>query len=232
MRHRPALAIAASLAITSACAAQAPAPAPAAPPPAAVPAGTSASAPPSLVVLIVVDQLAAPLLQRYDDLYKGGFRRLLDQGRVYLNASHNHAATVTAVGHAALSTGVHPARHGIVGNAWYVKSGTQWTPLANVGDPSVKIVGHPQLAGVSPRNLARAGLGDWVIGANPRSQVASVSGKDRGAILPATRAKGQVYWFEGEVGQFVTSTYYRNEYPAWVRDFNVNRVPAFRADSV
>lgn len=220
-------ATAAFLAIASACAAQSPAPAVSSPPPAA-----ASAARPSLVVLVVIDQLAAPLLQRYNDLYKGGFRRLLDQGRVYMNASHNHAATVTAPGHAALSTGVHPSRNGIVGNAWYEKTGQRWVPLSNVGDASVKIVGYPELPGVSPRNLVRPGLGDWVIAANPRSQVASVSGKDRGAILPATRAKGQVYWFEGAVGQFVTSTYYRNEYPAWARDFNLSRVPAFRADSV
>src|SRR5688500_10789225 len=54
----------------------------------AAPAATSAR--PALVVMVVVDQLREPLLDRYDDLFTGGFRRLLDQGRFYTNATHDH----------------------------------------------------------------------------------------------------------------------------------------------
>src|SRR5687768_4234277 len=200
--------------------------------PAAPGASVSMAETPALVVMIVVDQLSAPLLQRYADLYKGGFRRLLDQGRVYMNASHNHGLTVTAAGHASLATGVHPSRSGIVSNGWLEKSGGRWVAVANIGDSTVKIVGHDELAGASPRNLLRPGFADWLLAANPRSQVASVSGKDRGAILPAARTKGQVYWFDGVAGKFVTSTFYRSSYPEWVQTFNDNRVPRYRADSV
>ena len=44
-----------------------------------------ASQPPTfngLVVLLVIDQLPQFLLDRYDTLFVGGFRRLLDEGRV------------------------------------------------------------------------------------------------------------------------------------------------------
>jgi hypothetical protein len=68
--------------------------------------------------------------------------------------------------------------------------------------------------------------------ANAASQIASVSGKDRGAVLPAAHAKGQVYWFESTAGRFVTSTYYRAAYPAWVAQFNDRDVPGYLADSV
>src|SRR5687768_10835814 len=129
-------ATAAYLATACACAAQSPAPgAPAvtqaAPP---VAGATFQAAPPPLVVLIVIDQLGSSLLQRYADLYTGGFRRLLTEGRVYMNASHNHAITSTAPGHAAIATGVYPSRNGIVSNAWYQKSGGQWVGMSNVGD--------------------------------------------------------------------------------------------------
>jgi predicted AlkP superfamily pyrophosphatase or phosphodiesterase len=50
--------------------------------------------------------------------------------------------------------------------------------------------------------------------------VLSVSRKDRGAILPVGRSRGNVYWFDH--GIFTTSTWYRTEdtLPGWVRQFN------------
>jgi hypothetical protein len=76
----------------------------------------SAASRPALIVMIVVDQLGENLLERYYSLYSGGFHRLLANGHVYRRASHDHFATKTAVGHATLSTGVYPSRHGIIAN--------------------------------------------------------------------------------------------------------------------
>lgn len=174
---------------------------------------------PKLAVMIVVDQFREPYLERYGKLFHGGFRRLLDDGRFYTNATHDHANTETAVGHSTLSTGVYPMRHGIVANDWKEKTGAGWTSVSNVGDSTVKIVGYPALPGVSPHYLLRTGLADWLTKADARSIVASVSAKDRGAVLPAAHAKGQVYWFEPKAGRFVTSTYYRDQYPTWADAF-------------
>ena len=98
----------------------------------------------------------------------------------------------------------------------------------HVGDSTVQTVGAT-LPGVSPRNLLSTGLADWIIASDPASLGASVSGKDRGAILPAAHAKGQVYWFE-PAGGFVTSTYYRASSPDWVVRFNNEVVPRYMAD--
>ena len=187
---------------------------------------------PRLVVMMVVDQFREPYLERYGDLFTGGFRRLLDQGRTFTNATHDHAVTETAVGHATLSTAVYPMRHGIVANDWVERTKTGWIDVSNVGDSTKKIVGAPGLSGVSPHHLMRTGLADWISAANPRSQVASVSAKDRGAVLPAAHARGQVYWFEPRVGRFVTSTYYRDQYPAWADEFTQTVMPTFLRDSV
>jgi predicted AlkP superfamily pyrophosphatase or phosphodiesterase len=217
------------LVLAAACGSSAtrtPAPAPA--------AATTASGaePPRLVVMIVVDQFREPYLDRYGDLFTGGFRRLLDQGRTYVQASHDHAITETAVGHATLSTGVYPMRHGIVANDWAERTKKGWVDLSNVGDSTVTIVGYPRQTGVSPHSLMRTGLADWMVAANPRSQIASVSGKDRGAVLPAAHAKGQVYWFSAGAGRFVTSTYYRRSYPGWTNDFVEKVQPKYLKDSV
>ena len=188
------------------------------------------AAPPALVVWITVDQLRGDLLDHYRPVWTGGFRRLVSEGRFYTNASHDHGRTVTAAGHASLSTGVHPSTHGIVSNGWYERSGDKWVQMSNVGDSTVRIVGA-SLPGVSPRNLMATGLADWMVAANAASIVASVSGKDRGAILPAAHAKGQVYWFE-PAGGFVTSTYYRDSLPPWVVRFNDEVVTRYMTDTV
>ena len=202
-------------------------------PNASTPAVSAAgAAPPRLVVMVVVDQFREPYLERYGDLFTGGFRRLLDQGRLYTRATHDHAVTETAVGHATLSTGVYPMRHGVVANEWAERTPKGWVDVSNVGDSTVHIVGYPTLPGVSPHALMRPGLADWIVAANPRSQVASVSAKDRGAVLPAAHAKGQVYWFDPRAGRFVTSTYYRDRYPAWADDFTARVLPRYARDSV
>jgi predicted AlkP superfamily pyrophosphatase or phosphodiesterase len=188
------------------------------------------AAPPALIVWITVDQLRGDHLDHFRPVWTGGFRRLLTEGRVYTNATHDHGRTVTAAGHAALSTGVHPSRHGIIGNGWYERAGDTWVSMSNVGDSSVKTVGA-ELPGVSPRNLMATGLADWMVAADSASLVASVSGKDRGAILPAAHVRGHVYWFE-PAGGFVTSTYYRDANPEWVVRFNNTVVPRYMADTI
>ena len=191
------------------------------------------SAPPRLMILVVVDQLRADLLTRYTDSYSGGFKRLLDNGYVFTNAAHDHAVTVTAAGHATLSTGVYPSRHGVISNLWLEKSGDTWVNVENIADSTVKIVGVQNARGASPVHLMRSGLAEWILQSNPRSKVASVSGKDRGAIQPAAHARqAYVYWFDGAFGRFITSTYYRNADPEWVTRFNADVAQKHRADSV
>lgn len=191
-----------------------------------------ASARPRLMILVVVDQLRADLLTRYTDLYTGGFKRLLDDGYSFTNAAHDHAVTVTAAGHATLATGVYPSRHGVISNLWLEKSGNGWVNVENIADSTVKIVGVQNARGASPVHLMRSGLAEWILAANPRSKVASVSGKDRGAIQPAAHARSAyVYWFDGAFGRFITSTYYRNADPDWVTRFNAETAKKHRADT-
>jgi predicted AlkP superfamily pyrophosphatase or phosphodiesterase len=187
---------------------------------------------PALVVMMVVDQLSQDLLARHEDVFTGGFRRLIDDGRWYVNATHDHAATKTAPGHATLSTGSWPSHHGIVANEWLERIGGEWVEVTEVGDPTVQILGVPGITGSSPTHLMRSGLAEWMVQADPRTLVASVSQKARAAILPAAHARGQVYWFENDVGRYVTSTYYRDRYPEWIERFNADVMAAHRSDTL
>ena len=187
---------------------------------------------PALVVMLVVDQLGEDLLENFEEAFRGGFRQLIDDGQWYVNATHDHAGTNTAPGHATLATGTYPSRHGVVANEWHERIAGEWREVSNVGDSTVQIIGHPELAGVSPRHLVRTGLADWMLAADPRTLVASVSAKDRGAVHPAAHVRGQVYWFESEVGAFVTSTFYRDRTPDWIDRFNEEVMTAHIGDTV
>ncbi len=188
--------------------------------------------PPALIVFLVVDQLRGDLLQRYSGVFTGGFARLLKEGRVYSNALHDHAVTETSPGHAALSTGAQPARAGVPANGWREGEGSEARDVLNVIDPAEGLVGVPGLPGASPRVLRRTGLADWVLQANPRARLVSVSAKARAAVLMAGTTRGDVFWFEPKVGRFVTSTYYRPRNPSWLDRFNRQIMPIHLADTV
>ena len=187
---------------------------------------------PRLVVFLVVDQLRGDLLNRYNSVFTGGFRRILDQGLSFSAALHDHAATETSPGHAALSTGVNPARAGIPSNAWREGEGRDLHAVYNVVDPDYGLVGVPGLPGSSPKILRRTGLADWVVGADSEAIVVSVSAKDRAAVLMAGKTKGNVFWFNATAGRFVTSTFYRDRNPSWLTNFNEMVLGQYKSDSV
>ncbi|MGD8869166.1 MAG: alkaline phosphatase family protein [Gemmatimonadales bacterium] len=186
---------------------------------------------PQLVVLISVDQMRADLVDRYASEFTGGFKRFLDDGFRFTQASHAHAVTHTAAGHATLSTGCFPSRSGIVANNWRQKVGSTWQDMYAVQDTASHIVGVQGLEGRSPRNLLRTGLADWVAAADPDALVVSLSGKDRAAITMAGKSHGQVYWLAPSLGRFVTSVYYRDSYPDWITRFNDEQMPVLWADT-
>ncbi len=170
---------------------------------------------------------------RYRDrLGPGGFRYLLEQGVHYANAHYRHANTETAVGHATLVTGADPSAHGIVSNDWI--NAATGSFVYNTEDDRHHILGQEPKAhkGVSPRNLLASTIGDELVISNAgRSRVFSVSGKDRGAILPGGHA-GKAFWYSKSTGHFVTSSYYYDAYPSWVEAWNAAApVEAYRGKS-
>ena len=188
---------------------------------------------PRLILQITVDQLRGDLPGRYRDrLGEDGFRYLMEQGTWYTDAHHQHANTETAVGHATLATGADPSRHGIVANDWINQKTNAF--VYNTGDKRHHIIGREPKAheGVSPRNLLTSTISDELVVHNGgRSRAFSVSVKDRGAILPGGHA-GKAFWFSKSSGEFVTSTYYYDDYPAWVKQWNATKpADAFRGRS-
>ena len=82
--------------------------------------------------------------------------------------------------------------------------------------------------GSSPRRMLVSTVGDELkIAGGNQPKVIGISLKDRSAILPAGHMADGAYWFDAKSGNFVSSTFYFAELPAWVRDFNAAR-PADR----
>jgi len=190
--------------------------------------------PPAVVVLVTIDQLRGDLIRRYEPVFEGGFRRLLDEGLLYTAASHNHSSTSTAIGHVTLASGRYPASHGIVGNSWDERQPDgSLRDVYAVEDLDAPILDYPTAEGRSPRNIRSDAFGDWLIAQSPESRVLSVSTKDRGAITTAGQSPDHhVYWWMPSDGRYVTSEYYRSDYPDWVLRFNRERIPELLADSV
>lgn len=158
-----------------------------------------------------------------DRLGDGGFRYLLEQGTHYASAHYRHANTETAVGHSTLFTGANPAGHGIVANVWLDRA--TGVPVYNTEDDRHHLIGKAPEPhkGMSPRNLLASTIGDeLVLNNSGRSRVFSVSIKDRGAILPGGHA-GKAFWYSKSSGDFVTSTYYYDEHPQWMQDWNARK---------
>ncbi len=178
-----------------------------------------AAAKPKLVVLIAVDQMRYDYLTRFYSEYKGGLKRLVDQGAVFTQAYYEHMPTVTAVGHSIMLTGAMPAASGIVGNEWLDReTGKQVT---SVSDTDVKALGADSRQGASPHRLLVSTFGDELkMSGKARSKVVGVSIKDRSAILPAGRMADGAYWFDKPSGNFISSTWYFDDLPVWVKLFN------------
>jgi predicted AlkP superfamily pyrophosphatase or phosphodiesterase len=200
-----------------------------------------AADPPRLVLQITVDQLRGDLPRRHlHQLGPDGLRYLLERGTVYTDAHHAHANTETIVGHVTLATGAHPAAHGMIGNVWLDRATGE--TVYNIEDPRYRLltagadvddeteIDPTQRAasteGRSPAAILVSTFSDELaLHTAGRAKVFAVSVKDRGAVSMAGHA-GKAFWFSKASGEFVTSDYYYDAYPAWVVEFNARRPAA------
>jgi len=200
---------------------------------------------PRLILQITVDALRGDMPWRfYDRLGNGGFRYLAEKGTVYRNAHHGHANTETIVGHVTLATGADPSAHGMVGNVWLDRTSGELT--YNVEDARYPILGKgagvdkkteidptqrtARSDGRSPSRILVSTFSDeLMLNQGGKSKVFGVSVKDRGAISMAGHT-GKAFWFSKKSGEFITSKFYYDKYPKWVKDWNAQKLANKYAD--
>lgn len=177
---------------------------------------------PKLVVGIVVDQMRYDYLTRFENKFgEGGFKRMINEGFNCKNNHFNYVPTYTGPGHASVYTGTTPKYHGIIANYWYDKESKERVYCA--GDSKVQSVGTKANSGqMSPHRMQTTTFGDENrLFTQMRGKTIGIAIKDRGAILPAGHTANAAYWFHGkDEGQWISSTFYMNELPKWVKDFN------------
>ena len=180
---------------------------------------------PKLVVGIVIDQMRYDYIYRYwDKLGNDGFKRLVNEGFFCRNTNYNYVPTYTGPGHASIYTGTTPAVHGIISNDWYDKNTTKNLYCAQ--DNTVTPLGTNALEGKrSPVNMLTTTITDELrISSNMKSKVIGIALKDRSAILPAGHTANAAYWYDlNNTGNWMTSTYYMQNLPQWVKDFNAQK---------
>ncbi|WP_299675312.1 alkaline phosphatase PafA [uncultured Tenacibaculum sp.] len=177
-----------------------------------------------LVIGIIVDQMRYDYLTRFESKYgNGGFKRLVNNGFSLENAHFNYIPTYTAVGHTSVYTGTTPNNHGIIGNNWYDKF--EKKSIYCVDDSNYKTVGNDGDGGKkSPYRMLTTTVTDQLrLAQNMQGKTIGIGIKDRSAILPAGHTANAAYWFDGgSKGEWITSSFYMNELPKWVTDFNTS----------
>ena len=186
-----------------------------------------------LVLLLVIDQARAEYLERLRPIFKHGMKRLLDEGMQFTDAHQDHAQTSTGPGHASIATGLYPSHSGIVSNSWFDRRrkrqmycvGDEASPLLPISTEPSDVSLAKSSSGRSPRNLLGTALPDWLKQATPRSKTFGVSRKDRSAILMGGKQADGAFWYDSESGDLITSRYYLDRYPQWMRNFLDRNIP-------
>ena len=172
---------------------------------------------PKLVVTLTIDQLRTDYMEAFSSLYGDkGFKRLLREGKVYLQAEmpFHHPDRSSAV--ATIHTGCSPDVHGIISNRWMDIETLQ--PRSCVDDASY--MGNYTNESSSPAKLLTSTLADELkISTRNTAKVYSIAPFRDAAIFGAGHAGDGAFWINKETGKWCGTTYYK-EFPGWLSQYN------------
>src|SRR3954466_13117975 len=171
-----------------------------------VPYAAPATAP-KLAIVIVVDQMRADYVDRFNGEWKGGLRRMATQGAWYQQAAYPYLTTVTCAGHATVSTGSFPHTHGVFQNAWWDRRARK--QMTCTEDPNVKDVGYgvTVTGGDSAYRLQVPTFTDQMRSSR-RAHVVSLSLKARSAIMLGGHGGDAITWLTNTLDAWETAAGY------------------------
>ncbi len=181
---------------------------------------------PKLVFGIVVEKMRYDYLERmWDSFGDEGFKKLVREGAFCRNASFDYLNNQTSPGYTTIFTGVNPSEHGVISNVWYDR--LSGSAVESHSDKKVTAVGGSFENGQrSPANLKIETVGDRMRKfQNFKSRVYSVSMSSRGAVFSGGFSANAAWWFDVNSGQWMSSSYYIDSLPGWVKDFNSKNFP-------
>lgn len=169
---------------------------------------------PRVVVNILIDQLRTDYLNAFMPLYgEDGFRRLLNEGRVYHQASYPMTHPDMASAAATVAAGAPPSQHGIIARRWLDRETLR--PVFCVDDEACSTIGG-EAKGCSPYRLAVSTIADELkVATEGKALVYSVSPFCESALFTAGHAANDAVWIDDNTGVWSTSSYYAKEMPTW-----------------
>lgn len=177
------------------------------------------SSAPKLAVVIVVDQMRADYIDRFQADWTGGLKRLVSQGARFADAAYPYLGTYTCAGHATISTGAFPHVHGIFQNTWYdpQRNPTDTIPCTDDESATPVVYGGKGKAD-GPGRLRVPSFADEMR-AQKSSRVVSLALKARSAIMLAGHGGDAVTWMTDDMDGWQTSKAYASEPVAAVRSY-------------
>ena len=170
--------------------------------PQAAPAGG-----PKLAVIIVVDQMRADYVDRFNAEWTGGLKRMAAQGAWFQQAAYPYLTTVTCAGHATIATGSFPHVHGIFQNAWWDRDAKRQMTCSQ--DPAARGIGYgvDVTGGDSAYRLQVPTFSD-LLRTQRGAHIVSLSLKARSAIMLAGHGGDVVTWLTNGLEGWETSSVY------------------------
>ncbi len=181
---------------------------------------------PKVVIGLVVENMRPDYVQRYWNKFEsGGFKKLYLNGSVCSNVNLTQQEHSYASGTATLFTGVAPSTHGIIGKSWYDRLRRKEVECTQ--DDYYFTVGADSKNGnASPKKLFTNTITDNLkIFSGGKARIYSVAMNRESAVFSAGHAADAAYWFDPDAGRMISSSFYLDVFPDWVRDFNSENYP-------
>ena len=171
-----------------------------------VPQAAPAAAP-KLAVIIVVDQMRADYVDRFNGEWTGGLKRMVTQGAWFQRAAYPYLTTVTCAGHATISTGAFPHVHGVFQNAWWDRDAKK--QMTCTQDPSAQDFGYgvSVSGGDSAYRLQVPTFSDQMR-SRRAAHVVSLALKDRSAVMLGGHGGDAVTWLSNALDGWQSSNVY------------------------
>jgi predicted AlkP superfamily pyrophosphatase or phosphodiesterase len=174
--------------------------------------------PPKLAVILVVDQMRADYVDRFQGDWTGGLKRMVTDGAWFQQTAYPYLSTVTCPGHATISTGSFPNVHGVFQNTWWDRDARKQMMCQE--DPRITDVayGSASVAGDSAWRLQVPTFAD-VMRSQRKAHVVTLALKDRSAIMLAGHGGDAVTWLSNSLDGWATSPVYTEKPVPAVKEF-------------
>ncbi|MBB3187532.1 alkaline phosphatase family protein [Microbacter margulisiae] len=175
---------------------------------------------PRLVVFIVIDGLQSEhVMTIWNDLNKGGFKRLYTQGAVCNHAYYPILSTGMAADYASLVTGSTPFYHGIVGNTFYNKATNDTQPCLE--DNNYNGIGTSDALSLQPL-LASTCTDELKMNTGGKSKVFAIGIHSAETMMLAGHAGDGAVWINNTTPNLATSNYFVAGLPHWADQANMD----------